>query len=162
MDSTGARRGQGHARQAGRSNPRLRHGGFHARMRLHGLSRHPGRQGAGQRRRRDGRRRRHHDPIFISGKCIGTPIKGTAINYKPAPGQTGEDTVRFRAVSAPANRRPAPSRSSSTGTEIRSSGGESEEARRRPGEFRLRGGSWAKAPWVSWIRIIHIMEIIMK
>lgn len=28
----------------------------------------------------------------LSGKCIGTPIKGTAINYKPAPGQTGEDT----------------------------------------------------------------------
>ncbi len=28
----------------------------------------------------------------LSGKCIGTPIKGTAIMYKPAPGQTGEDT----------------------------------------------------------------------
>ena len=28
----------------------------------------------------------------LSGKCIGTPIKGTAITYKPAPGQTGEDT----------------------------------------------------------------------
>ena len=28
----------------------------------------------------------------LSGKCIGTPIKGTAITYKPAAGQTGEDT----------------------------------------------------------------------
>jgi hypothetical protein len=28
----------------------------------------------------------------LSGKCIGTPVKGTAIIYKPAPGQTGEDT----------------------------------------------------------------------
>ncbi len=28
----------------------------------------------------------------LSGKCIGTPIKGTAIMYKPAPGQTGDDT----------------------------------------------------------------------
>ncbi len=28
----------------------------------------------------------------LSGKCIGTPIKGTAIMYKPAPGQAGEDT----------------------------------------------------------------------
>ena len=28
----------------------------------------------------------------LSGKCIGTPIKGTAIHYKPAAGQTGEDT----------------------------------------------------------------------
>lgn len=28
----------------------------------------------------------------LSGKCIGTPIKGTAILYKPAPGQTGEDS----------------------------------------------------------------------
>lgn len=28
----------------------------------------------------------------LSGKCIGTPIKGTAITYKPAPGQAGEDT----------------------------------------------------------------------
>jgi hypothetical protein len=28
----------------------------------------------------------------LSGKCIGTPIKGTAIVYKPAAGQTGEDT----------------------------------------------------------------------
>lgn len=27
----------------------------------------------------------------LSGKCIGTPVKGTAIIYKPAPGQTGED-----------------------------------------------------------------------
>lgn len=28
----------------------------------------------------------------LSGKCIGTPIKGTAIMYKPATGQSGEDT----------------------------------------------------------------------
>ena len=28
----------------------------------------------------------------LSGKCIGTPIKGTAIMYKPAAGQVGEDT----------------------------------------------------------------------
>lgn len=28
----------------------------------------------------------------LSGKCIGTPIKGTAIIYKPAPGQSGADT----------------------------------------------------------------------
>ena len=28
----------------------------------------------------------------LSGKCIGTPIKGTGINYTPAPGQVGEDT----------------------------------------------------------------------
>lgn len=28
----------------------------------------------------------------LSGKCIGTPIKGTAIMYRAAPGQTGEDT----------------------------------------------------------------------
>jgi len=28
----------------------------------------------------------------LSGKCVGTPIKGTAIIYKPAPGQTGEDS----------------------------------------------------------------------
>ncbi len=28
----------------------------------------------------------------LSGKCIGTPIKGTSIMYKPATGQTGEDT----------------------------------------------------------------------
>lgn len=28
----------------------------------------------------------------LSGKCIGTPMKGTAITYKPAPGQKGEDT----------------------------------------------------------------------
>lgn len=28
----------------------------------------------------------------LSGKCIGTPIKGTAIIYKPAPGQSGEDS----------------------------------------------------------------------
>ena len=28
----------------------------------------------------------------LSGKCIGTPIKGTAIMSKPAPGQLGEDT----------------------------------------------------------------------
>ena len=28
----------------------------------------------------------------LSGKCIGTPIKGTSITYKSAPGQTGEDT----------------------------------------------------------------------
>lgn len=28
----------------------------------------------------------------LSGKCVGTPIKGTAITYKPAPGQTGEDS----------------------------------------------------------------------
>ncbi len=28
----------------------------------------------------------------LSGKCIGTPIKGTAIMYKPAAGQAGEDT----------------------------------------------------------------------
>ena len=28
----------------------------------------------------------------LSGKCIGTPVKGTAIIYKPAPGQTGPDT----------------------------------------------------------------------
>jgi hypothetical protein len=28
----------------------------------------------------------------LSGKCIGTPVKGTAIVYKPAPGQTGQDT----------------------------------------------------------------------
>lgn len=28
----------------------------------------------------------------LSGKCIGTPIKGSAINYVPLPGQRGEDT----------------------------------------------------------------------
>lgn len=28
----------------------------------------------------------------LTGKCIGTPIKGTSITYTPAPGQTGEDT----------------------------------------------------------------------
>lgn len=28
----------------------------------------------------------------LSGNCIGTPIKGTAITYKPAPGQTGADS----------------------------------------------------------------------
>lgn len=28
----------------------------------------------------------------LSGKCVGAPIKGTAIIYKPAPGQTGEDS----------------------------------------------------------------------
>ncbi len=28
----------------------------------------------------------------LSGKCVGAPIKGTAIVYKPAPGQTGEDS----------------------------------------------------------------------
>lgn len=28
----------------------------------------------------------------LSGNCIGTPIKGTEIIYKPTPGQTGEDT----------------------------------------------------------------------
>lgn len=28
----------------------------------------------------------------LSGKCIGTPIKGTAIMYKPGAGQTGEDS----------------------------------------------------------------------
>lgn len=28
----------------------------------------------------------------LSGKCVGTPIKGTAIIYKPAPGQSGEDS----------------------------------------------------------------------
>lgn len=28
----------------------------------------------------------------LSGKCVGTPIKGTAILYRPAAGQTGEDS----------------------------------------------------------------------
>lgn len=28
----------------------------------------------------------------LSGKCIGTPVKGTAIYYVPAAGQSGEDT----------------------------------------------------------------------
>ncbi|MEZ5900891.1 MAG: hypothetical protein R3D51_15515 [Hyphomicrobiaceae bacterium] len=28
----------------------------------------------------------------LSGNCVGTPIKGTEIIYKPTPGQTGEDT----------------------------------------------------------------------
>lgn len=41
----------------------------------------------------------------LSGKCVGTPIKGTAINYVPLPGQTGEDT--FSVVGRLGNGEPA-------------------------------------------------------